>query len=92
MLLPPRSVRATLRGSPRASTPTGLWFYGSFCLYGDYSSTTAVVPLPCNELDRSSRVAEGVDPYGSAETDHNLFREIPLRALPWVGFDFADNT
>ena len=34
----------------------------------------------------------GVDPYGSAETDHNLFREIPLRALPWVGFDFADNT
>ena len=41
---------------------------------------------------RSLRVAKDVDPYGFAEIDHNLFREIPLRALPWVGFDFADNT
>ena len=43
-------------------------------------------------LSRSLRVAKDVDPYGFVETDHNLFREIPLRALPWVGFDFADNT
>ena len=25
----------------------GLWFYGSFCLYGNYSSTASAVPLPC---------------------------------------------
>ena len=43
-------------------------------------------------LCRSSRVAKDVDPYGFAGIDHNLFREIPLRALPMVGFDFADNT
>ena len=44
------------------------------------------------KLNRSLRVAKDVDPYGFVETDHNLFREIPLRALPWVGFDCADNT
>jgi hypothetical protein len=27
-----------------------------------------------------------------AETDHNLFREIPIRALPMVGFDYENIT
>ena len=43
-------------------------------------------------LCRSPRVARDVDPYGFVGGVHNLFREIPLRALPMVGFDFADNT
>jgi hypothetical protein len=50
------------------------------------------VVLRIIRLNRSPRVAKDVDPYGFAGIDHNLFREIPLRALPWVGFDFADNT